>query len=108
MLSAPTVALPELGGSKVVNILMVVVLPAPLEPRRAKISPAFTEILNELTATNEPKHRVRFFVSRTDELERFVADLLLRRYKINSISHQGVQQSPGAACLRRVLVATAP
>ena len=34
--------MPAVGASSVVSILMVVVLPAPLGPRKAKISPALT------------------------------------------------------------------
>ena len=33
--------LPEVGGSRVVSILIVVVLPAPLGPSRPKTSPFF-------------------------------------------------------------------
>ena len=38
-----TRASPEEGGNSVVSILMVVVLPAPLEPSNPKTSPALTE-----------------------------------------------------------------
>src|ERR1017187_5153439 len=38
-----TLASPEEGGNSVVSILIVVVLPAPLEPSKPKISPPLTE-----------------------------------------------------------------
>jgi len=43
------VAVPEVGTSVVVRIEMVVVFPAPLGPRSAKNSPAFTS--NETPST---------------------------------------------------------
>src|ERR1035438_9133216 len=64
----PTRASPEEGGNSVVSILMVVVLPAPLEPSKAKTSPALTERVRESTAVNEPKRRVRSLISRTSSL----------------------------------------
>src|ERR1035441_7179041 len=60
-----TRASPEEGGNKVVSILMVVVLPAPLEPSRAKTSPALTARVRASTAVNAPKRRVRAWISRT-------------------------------------------
>ena len=44
-MSSRHLAVPEVGGSSVVSILMVVVLPAPLGPSKAKVSPA--SILSE-------------------------------------------------------------
>jgi len=38
------------GGNSVVSILMVVVLPAPLEPSKPKTSPALTERVRASTA----------------------------------------------------------
>ena len=49
-----TRAVPALGGSIVVSILMVVVFPAALGPSRPKIEPATTLNDNSLTAVNEP------------------------------------------------------
>ena len=43
------------GRSSVVSILMVVVLPAPLGPRKAKISPCATSKEMSLTAVKSPK-----------------------------------------------------
>src|ERR1017187_2652525 len=63
-----TRASPEEGGNSVVSILIVVVLPAPLEPSKPKTSPALTERVKESTAVNAPKRRVRFLISRTRSL----------------------------------------
>src|SRR5580698_5300609 len=51
---------PAVGRRSVVSILMVVVLPAPLGPRNAKISPASTRNVMSLTAVNWSKVLVRF------------------------------------------------
>src|SRR5664279_2248697 len=59
-----TRASPEEGGNSVVSILIVVVLPAPLEPSKPKTSPALTERVIESTATNAPKRRVSILISR--------------------------------------------
>ena len=61
-----TLAVPALGGSLVVSILMVVVLPAPLGPNRPKIEQAATLNDNSLTAVTDPKWRVRPRVSTAD------------------------------------------
>jgi dipeptidyl aminopeptidase/acylaminoacyl peptidase len=47
-------ALPEVGGSSVVNILMTVVLPAPFGPSKPKASPDAREIVRLLTAVTSP------------------------------------------------------
>ena len=59
-----TRAVPAVGGSSVVSILIVVVLPAPLEPRRPKISPAWTDSVSPSTAVKSPKRRVNDSSSR--------------------------------------------
>src|SRR5215469_7522263 len=46
---------PPVGFRSVVSILMVVVFPAPLGPRKAKISPSSTSNETSLTAVKEPK-----------------------------------------------------
>jgi len=51
-------ASPDVGGNSVVRILIVVVLPAPLEPSRAKISPASTESVKSATACEFAKATV--------------------------------------------------
>src|SRR3954453_18991784 len=53
--------LPLSGFSSVVSILMVVVLPAPLGPRNAKISPRSTLKLTLSTAVKFPKVLTRFW-----------------------------------------------
>src|ERR1019366_2315098 len=65
-----TRASPDEGGNSVVSILIVVVLPAPLEPSKAKTSPALTERVRSSTAVNAPKRRVRALISRTMSLIR--------------------------------------
>src|SRR5580704_5579888 len=51
---------PLVGLSSVVSILIVVVLPAPFGPRKAKISPSATSNDTSSTAVNEPKDFTRF------------------------------------------------
>ena len=63
-----TRASPDEGGSSVVSILIVVVLPAPLEPSKPKTSPALTDKVRSWTATNEPKRRERPLISKTKSL----------------------------------------
>src|ERR1700730_3796234 len=58
--SPSTQADPSLRGSKPVSILMTVVLPLPLGPRKPKISPFSTRKLTPSTATKSPKRRTRF------------------------------------------------
>src|ERR1035441_6333365 len=60
-----TRASPEEAGNKVVSILMVVVLPAPLEPSKPKTSPALTDRVRASTAVKAPKRRVRACRSKT-------------------------------------------
>src|ERR1700719_1399647 len=55
-----TQALPSLSGSRPVSILITVVLPLPLGPRKPKISPFPTRKLTPSTATKSPKRRTRF------------------------------------------------
>src|ERR1051326_5804009 len=54
-----TCASPELGGSRVVSILMVVLLPAPFGPSKPNTSPRSTSKLTPLTAVCSPKCLVR-------------------------------------------------
>jgi len=53
-----TTAVPELAGSKVVNIRMVVVLPAPFDPSRPKIVPVAMLKSIASTATSASNRRV--------------------------------------------------
>ena len=59
----PTDALPFVGFSKVVKIIIVVLLPAPLGPKNPNISPFSTEKEISFTATKSPNDFVRDFVS---------------------------------------------
>src|SRR5262245_47504548 len=54
----PTVAAPEVGASRPQSMRMVVDLPAPLLPRKPKISPRATSNDTLSTATKSPKRRV--------------------------------------------------
>src|SRR5262245_2959153 len=55
----PTVAVPDEGASSPHSMRIVVDLPAPLLPRKPKISPRRTSNETLSTATNWPKRRVR-------------------------------------------------
>src|SRR5579871_875186 len=57
--SPSTCAAPFVSGSSPVSILMTVVLPLPLGPRKPKISPRFTSKLTSFTAVNSPNVRTR-------------------------------------------------
>src|SRR5258705_7570796 len=54
-----TQADPPLSGKSPVSILMTVVFPLPLGPRKPKISPFWTRKLTSLTAVKLPKRRTR-------------------------------------------------
>ena len=56
-------ACPDVGFSKVVSIIIVVLFPAPLGPKNPKISPVFTEKEISFTAVTSPNDFVRDFVS---------------------------------------------
>src|SRR5215475_7853838 len=59
--SSPSISIPPLVGvSSVVSILIVVVLPAPFGPRKAKISPASTSREMSFTADTSPYFFTRF------------------------------------------------
>jgi hypothetical protein len=58
-----TLAVPDVGGSRVVSILITVVLPAPLVPSNPKICLPAIVTCTELTAVTEPKQRVSATVS---------------------------------------------
>src|SRR5208337_4795056 len=60
MMSKPaTRAPPDEGGKSVVSILIRVLLPAPFEPIRPKISPGKTLSDTLFTATRSPKRRLK-------------------------------------------------
>src|ERR1700746_2454505 len=56
----PTVARPEVGASRPHRVRMVVDFPAPLGPRKPKISPRATSIETSSTATKSPKRFTSF------------------------------------------------
>src|SRR5262245_58238407 len=64
----PTVAVPDVGASRPQSIRIVVDLPAPLLPRKPKISPRPTSKLTLSTATNWPNRRVNPRTSMAVEL----------------------------------------
>src|SRR5579884_1150460 len=53
-----TQARPEVGGRRVVSILIMVLLPAPFGPTRPKISPGRTAMETASTAPGSPERRV--------------------------------------------------
>ena len=55
--------LTRVGGKSVVTILMAVLLPAPLEPRKPNTSPALASMVEESTAVNAPKLRAKLSIS---------------------------------------------
>ena len=59
----PTLAVPEEGGIRVVNMRMRVDLPAPFGPSNPKISPRSTVKLIPSTAVKSPKRFVIWLVS---------------------------------------------
>src|SRR3972149_5415043 len=59
----PTCAVPEVGASNPHSMRIVVDLPAPLLPRKPKISPRATSNDTSSTARNGPKRRVRWRTS---------------------------------------------
>src|SRR5512147_1709498 len=60
MSNPPTQPEPSVGESRPVSIRMVVDFPAPLGPRKPKISPTGTSNERRSTATKSPKRRSRF------------------------------------------------
>src|SRR5690242_4947242 len=63
MLNPAIRASPEVGGSRVVSILIAVVFPAPFGPSRPNTSPASTEMVRAFTAVSAPNVRVSAQVS---------------------------------------------
>src|SRR5260370_2416952 len=67
-----TKAEPLLSGNRPVSILMTVVFPLPLGPRKPKISPFSTRKLTSLTAVKLPKRRTRFCAEMAASAELFL------------------------------------
>ena len=61
-------AVPELGGSSVVSILIAVLFPAPFGPSKPNIPPDLTWKLIALTAVKLPKRRVSALVSMAGDI----------------------------------------
>ena len=66
--------MPEVGGSKVVSILIVVLLPAPFGPKSPKISPPPTLSVIALTAVRSPKTAGKAVGFKVDILDHCAAD----------------------------------
>src|SRR5580692_232047 len=64
----PTVASPEVGPSRPHRMRMVVDFPAPLGPRKPKISPRPISSETLSTATKSPKRLTRFTIRTADSL----------------------------------------
>src|ERR1700675_3899973 len=71
-----TKAEPLLSGKRPVSILMTVVFPLPLGPRKPKISPFSTRKLTSLTAVKLPKRRTRFCAEIADSAGFFVTSAI--------------------------------
>jgi hypothetical protein len=69
------VAVPSLGGSSVVSILMSVLLPAPFGPSNPNVLPGAQEKFRWSTATSVPNRRVRERISMALELELLFMDI---------------------------------
>src|SRR6266567_256127 len=100
--SAPTStpstrAEPPLSGRRPVSILMTVVFPLPLGPRKPKISPFSTRKLTSLTAVKVPKRRTRFCaeIAALAEVCGEVATASTPRFQLHIRSHAGKHAARG-------------
>src|SRR5260370_1409833 len=86
-----TKAEPLLSGNRPVSILMTVVFPLPLGPRKPKISPFSTRKLTSLTAVKLPKRRTRFCAEMAALAEGWseVATASASRFQLHIGSHAG-------------------
>ena len=66
-----TRAVPEVGGTSVVNMRMSVDLPAPFGPSSPNTSPCSTEKFSASTATKSPKRLVKFSTSMSNMIHGF-------------------------------------
>src|SRR5262245_6634351 len=92
------VTLPVVGGISPPIIRSVVVLPAPLGPRRPKTSPPATSKLTSSTATRSPNRRVTFRTEITGYRNRLWA-LGFLKPKAPTLRYSCVQAPPD----RRIL-----
>src|ERR1700738_1951210 len=93
-----TQADPSLSGSKPVSILMTVVFPLPLGPKKPKISPFSTRKLTPATATKSPKRRTRFLAEMEASSGRcpLAADInLIRSFQLHVSRHAATHTAGG-------------
>src|SRR6266403_3342882 len=100
--SAPTSrpstrAEPPLSGKRPVSILMTVVFPLPLGPRKPKISPFSTRKLTSLTAVKLPKRRTRFCAEMAYSAGFFVTSAIgsISIFELHIGSHAGKHVAGG-------------
>src|SRR5216684_5138121 len=92
-----TRAEPPLSGKRPVSILMTVVFPLPLGPRKPKISPFSTRKLTSLTAVKLPKRRTRFCAEMADSAGFFVTSAIgsISIFELHIGSHAGKHVAGG-------------
>src|ERR1700730_16908713 len=93
-----TQADPALRGSRPVSILMTVVLPLPLGPRKPKISPFSTRKLTPSTATKSPKRRTRFLAwieASSGRCSLFAGINLIRNFQLHVSRHTAAHTTGG-------------
>src|SRR5713101_3125688 len=86
--SPSTCASPPESGSRPVSILMTVVLPLPLGPRKPKTSPCSTVKLTPSTAVKSPNRRTRFSAT-------MASTLFLRELQLEVGGHSRAQPFAG-------------
>src|ERR1700730_10531319 len=89
---------PSLRGSRPVSILMTVVLPLPLGPRKPKISPFSTRKLTPSTATKSPNRRTRFLAIMEDSSGRGPLSTginLIRSFQLHVSRHAATHATGG-------------
>src|SRR6266849_5274651 len=92
-----TRAEPPLSGKRPVSILMTVVFPLPLGPRKPKISPFSTRKLTSLTAVKSPKRRTRLWaeMAASGGAGRIAATGLTPRFQLDVGGHAGADAAGG-------------
>src|SRR6266852_7319843 len=88
---------PPLSGKRPVSILMTVVFPLPLGPRKPKISPFSTRKLRSLTAVKLPKRRTRLCAEMAASAGFFVASAMgsISLFEFHVGSHAGKHAASG-------------
>ncbi|MCY1302062.1 hypothetical protein D9M70_517030 [compost metagenome] len=107
---------PEVGVSTPESWLNRVLLPAPLGPIRARISPARTSRFMSLLATRPPKRRVTLRASsstspalgssrRGSSAASLTALVVLRGFQLSGTRRSSSgQRPPGARCISRMMI----